>query len=976
MLGSQINMGKSSVEGTSNFHMMPKCQGIAMKRLWWTISKMPVCIVLAGLLVGCASRPVEEEIAVGPEQVDKLYVVDCLLPAQVRKLGQHFTYLAARRPIRTTAVDCEIRGGEYVAYDRSNYATALKVWLPKAKDGDPQAQTYVGEIFEKGLGIQPDYDAAAQWYRKAAEQDYAAAMINLGFLYEKGLGVERDPVAALNWYRKASGLDQTDIAFAASVEVYNRKMASLREEAAQYRQEAAGLREQLATLQQQHQQTQKYLRRYREQMEASRREIQRLKRKLQSIPQAPGADSSQQSEALKQRLEQQMMQLQEKEKMVALLEKEVAEQSQKMASLQEGSAQAVKEKEAEIQDLKTQLARRNQALLALRRQLTESQSRLKELRQQIVGDNQSLDAQMKIQRELQQQLEEKQATGTASREELARLTEALKTKQAEIDRKKAEIASVKSEMAELSETNRNLQQQLTQRQQQLAQLENRLGSAEQLVQTKEGQVETLQAEIARRDESLKALRRQLADANDRLISRKQTVQALQQQLAQKQTDSNVSQAELAMLAARLQEKEAEVNRQQEIIQGLKANVAELEKQQQTQPKQATPLARAESTSEEGTWIEIIDPPLRPQRGSLMVVTRGMVEARTVVGQIHSSAGILAFNVNDRDFATEPDGTFKVKVPLKGKETPVHLVAVDRDSRRTELNFIIFRDAKTAAPAPDLVGVENESNQGESLAKALPRQMFGGYHALIIGNNDYQYLPKLDTPINDAKALARVLRDRYGFETRLLLDASRYDLLKALNEYRKTLTEKDNLLVYYAGHGTLEKVTQRGYWLPVDAELENTANWVSNQDITDILRIMSAAHVMVIADSCYSGALTRSSVARLEAGMTPEKKAEWIKMLLKARSRVALTSGGLNPVLDGGGGGHSVFAKALIQALENNRRIVESFRLYTEVSALVADAAKDQNFHQVPEFSPIRHAGHEAGEFFFVPRQGAGLQAGL
>src|SRR3990170_7562423 len=122
---------------------------------------------------------------------DEFLVVDCLLPGQIRKLGKRTTFLTARRAIKTSAGDCEIRGGEYVSYDRSDYATALKVWLPQAQEGDATAQTYVGEIYEKGLGLQPDYVLAAQWYRKAAEKGYARAQVSLGHLHEKGLGVDR-----------------------------------------------------------------------------------------------------------------------------------------------------------------------------------------------------------------------------------------------------------------------------------------------------------------------------------------------------------------------------------------------------------------------------------------------------------------------------------------------------------------------------------------------------------------------------------------------------------------------------------------------------------------------------------------------------------------------------------------------------------------------------------------------------------------
>ena len=171
-------------------------------------------LVLASLLASCAagssSPGPERESTVLPRNSDNLLIVDCLLPAQIRKLGTKITYLAPRRNLKTAAVDCEIRGGEYVAGDRANYATALRVWLEPAQEGEPRAQTYVGEIYEKGLGLEADYETALTWYQRAADQGYAPAQINLGHLYEEGLGVERDLVQALSWYRRASGFEELD----------------------------------------------------------------------------------------------------------------------------------------------------------------------------------------------------------------------------------------------------------------------------------------------------------------------------------------------------------------------------------------------------------------------------------------------------------------------------------------------------------------------------------------------------------------------------------------------------------------------------------------------------------------------------------------------------------------------------------------------------------------------------------------------
>ena len=117
----------------------------------------------------------------GRQDVADLYIVDCLLPGQVRQLGGR-TFLSPRRPTRTTAADCRIRGGEYVAYDRADLSSALRVWMSAAEEGDADAQNTVGEIFEQGLGGEPNYEAAAVWYQKAADQGNKRALLNLGTL--------------------------------------------------------------------------------------------------------------------------------------------------------------------------------------------------------------------------------------------------------------------------------------------------------------------------------------------------------------------------------------------------------------------------------------------------------------------------------------------------------------------------------------------------------------------------------------------------------------------------------------------------------------------------------------------------------------------------------------------------------------------------------------------------------------------------
>jgi uncharacterized protein len=141
----------------------------------------------------------------GAQTAEDLMLVDCKLPAKTKRIGGK-TYMLGAKPIRTTAVDCRIRGGEYTVYDRANYQTSLKIWLAEAEKGDADAQYYLGKIYEGGLGTTPDYAAAAQWYEKASAKNHSASQYALGNLYEKGLGVSTDANKAFNLYRKAAGL--------------------------------------------------------------------------------------------------------------------------------------------------------------------------------------------------------------------------------------------------------------------------------------------------------------------------------------------------------------------------------------------------------------------------------------------------------------------------------------------------------------------------------------------------------------------------------------------------------------------------------------------------------------------------------------------------------------------------------------------------------------------------------------------------
>ncbi len=90
------------------------------------------------------------------------------------------------------------------AYNRGDYATALREFRPLAERGDVKAQFILGVMYANGQGVPQDYAEAVKWYRKAAEQGNAEAQHDLGLMYGEGLGVPQDYARAVKWYRKAA----------------------------------------------------------------------------------------------------------------------------------------------------------------------------------------------------------------------------------------------------------------------------------------------------------------------------------------------------------------------------------------------------------------------------------------------------------------------------------------------------------------------------------------------------------------------------------------------------------------------------------------------------------------------------------------------------------------------------------------------------------------------------------------------------
>lgn len=255
--------------------------------------------------------------------------------------------------------------------------------------------------------------------------------------------------------------------------------------------------------------------------------------------------------------------------------------------------------------------------------------------------------------------------------------------------------------------------------------------------------------------------------------------------------------------------------------------------------------------------------------------------------------------------------------------------------------------ESASPAPSGIG----------FAAPSPTAFKGKYYALIIGINEYDdpMINDLTAPLTDATNLFGILSRAYTFEPSeitFLKNPKRAEIIDALDYLERTVTPEDNLLIFYAGHGHWDEQTNKGYWLPSDAQHESTANWLRNSSLTGYMSSINSKHTLLIADACFSGSIFQTRAAF-------PKSTRAVERLYNMNSRKAMTSGTLKEVPD-----ESVFLRYLMERLEENQEgYLPSEQLFYSLKPAVLN-----NSDNVPQFGEVKNAGDEGGDFIFVKRK--------
>jgi WD40 repeat protein len=311
------------------------------------------------------------------------------------------------------------------------------------------------------------------------------------------------------------------------------------------------------------------------------------------------------------------------------------------------------------------------------------------------------------------------------------------------------------------------------------------------------------------------------------------------------------------------------------------------------------------------------------------IYRDIVDLR---GIVTDDSGVRTLKINGKETPVRENGNFLIHLPLSMGDNFVNIEVTDVNDNISLRKFVITR----------------KNAEGEEYNPVLAKN-----YLLVIGINSYQFWPKLNNAVKDVNDISSVLMSRYNFDfsnITILKDeqATRSNIYNSMRGLIEKISPQDNLVVYFSGHGFFDDLLNEGYWIPVDAHVNSTGEYISNTEILKVLGSINSQHTFLVADACFSGAL----FADAHRGYTENVE--------KFRSRWGLTSGRLEVVSDGAVGTNSPFAQRFLEFLTNNQKA--KFPVSELIQYVKTQVAEDN--HQTPIGNPLKALGDEGGEFVF------------
>jgi hypothetical protein len=320
--------------------------------------------------------------------------------------------------------------------------------------------------------------------------------------------------------------------------------------------------------------------------------------------------------------------------------------------------------------------------------------------------------------------------------------------------------------------------------------------------------------------------------------------------------------------------------------------------------------------------------------------------------------------------------FDVAPVLSGK------FSVERQGefKRNQFVYVNDLDQFLAIKEAIMKDVACDQTSRSSVISEQPRQNLNQKkalnYALLIGVDEYdakENWKKLSNPVYDATALDEILKNNYGFETKLLKNPGGDEIMEAIANIINDVkfdSVYSQLFIFIASHGGWD-VTAPGFIVPKDAKPKSEdpfrKSYLKLADLKSIISNINCPHILIAIDACYGGTfdelISKSSSSRDET--TRESYTDiFVQRTLKPKSRLYLTSGGKEKVEDGRPGQHSPFAKVVLDELSLKYQLHKVLHFEVLKARIIEAQLKPE-----PRSGTFDERNHDpGGAFLFVPKQ--------
>lgn len=243
------------------------------------------------------------------------------------------------------------------------------------------------------------------------------------------------------------------------------------------------------------------------------------------------------------------------------------------------------------------------------------------------------------------------------------------------------------------------------------------------------------------------------------------------------------------------------------------------------------------------------------------------------------------------------------------------------------DFLLFENKTDLNPTNKIIagntnrGIEIGSSTSDHIDNASGPQK---NYALLVATDVYKDpgFNKLTNPIYDAEALAKLLKEEFGFEVTMVKNPTLDQIETKLSHFRDNINygPNDQLFIFFAGHGLYFEKIKMGFLVATDSKVEdqNFKTYLSYNDLgSKYLKNINCNRIFVTLDACFAGSFFDNSAFRAGPNEVNAQNLSALKrMASKQRFYKGISSGGKQYVEDGKPGQHSPFASKFLEVLSN------------------------------------------------------------